>query len=799
MKINKITYIFLVSFLILINTFQLKAQETLIVGQVLNASDSGPVADVNVFFKNTVIGVKTNDEGYFLIRTQGNETTLVFSCVGYRRKEIRIKQGKSVGIQVVLQEQSTLLQDVFVVPGSNPAMDLMKKVRERKQENDVYKKSSFSARQREQVLVLLAKLNQRSIGKRIYEQLSKGALTYKDTTLTIPIYMTEIEHNSASKSEIIKSKDVFSSTPFIESILQKLIGKINFDQNFYDNSVKLFDKNFVSPLSNVGNIYYNYYLADSTLTEGRKIYQVHFLSKNPKNLVFNGNMQIDSSTYALVSINADLPNNANLNFVNNLRIRQSYKYGPDHVWSPDNSNTTLDLMYELLADSIHPKPRIFLHRNTVTLNDGFITSNKTDFAQSNYSTDTLHSKLDSLNDTPLVKTAKWLADIIITGYIPIGKIDVGKIQQLARITDIEGFRLNIPVYTNERWSRNFRFGGYLGYGFKNNIVKYSGLAEMKLSGNKFRALSASYTNDYRSENYNYNDFLIRENPLNSGDEDISGTIFGLRSAGNMSERHEWNFSASNDWNSDIESKLIFRQNIYYPGPILPFRLNGVDISSIKQESVTFFTRFSSGESVYDDHFQRIYNYNNKPVIYAIFEGGRYQNGVKSGNYAKISGMLKQEISFSLGMWGYMVEVGTLLGEMPYTLLKMPSGNVTNGYGKYNFALMNQMEYRADRYILMHNEISLNGILFNQIPVIKYLNLRELMSLKMFYGTMRDAHKNVLDIPEYIHTTKVPYIEVGVGFSNLLRILTLQSFWRLTENDRPGTTKWGIKASIRISL
>jgi len=799
MNISKITYFFLISLLFLINAFQLKAQETLIVGQVLNASDSGPVADVNVFFKNTEIGVKTNDEGYFLIRTQGTETTLVFSCVGYRRKEIRIKQGKSVGIQVVLQEQSTLLQDVFVVPGSNPAMDLMKKVRERKQENDVYKKSSFSARQKEQVLVLLAKLNQRTTAKRIYEQLSKGALTTADTTLTIPLFMSETEHNSFSKSEILKSKDIFSSTPDIENILLKLIGKINFDQNFYDNSVKLFDKNFVSPLSNVGNIYYNYYLVDSTLVNGRKIYQVHFLSKNNKNLAFNGSMQIDSSTFALVSINADLPKNANLNFVNNLRIHQSYKFTPDRVWSPDYANTTLDLMYELLADSIHPKPRIYLHRNIVTLNDGFTTTTQQEFAQSKYSTDTLHSKLDSLNDTPLIKAAKWLADIVITGYIPIGKVDVGKIQQLARITDIEGFRLNIPVYTNEHWSKNFRFGGYLGYGFKNNVVKYSGVAEMKLPGTKFRALSASYTNDYRSENYNYNDFLIRENPLNSGDEDISGTVFGLRSAGNMSERHEWNFSLFNDWNSDIESKLIFRQNIYYPGPILPFRLNGVGIASIKQESATLFTRFSFGESVYDDHFQRIYIYNNKPVVYALLEAGRYQNGIKSGNYAKISGMLKQDVSFSLGLWRYMVEAGTLLGEMPYTLVKMPSGNVTNGYGKYNFVLMNQMEFRADRYILCHNELSLNGILFNQIPIIKYLNLRELMSLKVFYGTMRDAHKNVLDIPEYIHTTKVPYVEVGVGFSNLLRVLTLQSFWRLTENERPGTTKWGVKASIRISL
>ena len=147
----------------------------------------------------------------------------------------------------------------------------------------------------------------------------------------------------------------------------------------------------------------------------------------------------------------------------------------------------------------------------------------------------------------------------------------------------------------------------------------------------------------------------------------------------------------------------------------------------------------------------------------------------------------------------MLEGGAIFGELPYQLLKMPSGNITNGYGRFNFALMNVMEFRADRYAIWHNEVSLNGILFNQIPLIKHLNLRELMSLKMYYGSMNTTHNNVLDIPDYIHTTNKPYVEVGAGFSNLLRFITLQSFWRLTETERPGTTKWGLKGSIRISL
>lgn len=785
--------------LLMVATGLLNAQETLAVGQVLNALDKSPIPDVNIFFKNTDIGVKSNQEGYFMVRTQGKETTVVFSCVGYRRKEMKLKPGQSVGVQVELQEENNQLEEVFVVPGSNPAIDLMKRVRQKKQMNDVTRNPAFISKRTEQNLVLLAKVGQRSVNKRIFEQLSRGAVSQVDSSLILPLYMAENTYLLSAGEKKEETKNIFSSTMDTEKIILKLIGEIGTDQNFYGNTVSIFGKSIISPLANSGNVYYNFFLVDSTFVNDRKLYQLHFRSKNDKNLAFNGSMQIDAATLALVSIKAELPSQANLNFINNLRIYQQFKIQPDNSWTLDKGNTALDIMYELLADSTQPKPRLFLSRSVASTDQQFLSSASDNFAQSNYSADTLNSKISTLNETPIIKVAKWLADIIITGYIPVGKVDVGKIQNLARYTDIEGLRLTLPVYTNERLWKNIRLGGYAGYGFKNNTVKYSGLAQVKLPGNQRRILGAVYTNDYRSENYDYNDFLIRENPLNSGDEDIAGTIFGLRSAGNMSERQEVTVSFSNDWSSDIESNLFFRSNTYGAGEMLPFASNTVSYDRMKQQSFTLLTRFSFGERVYDDHFQRIYSNNNKPVFYALLEGGRYEVAEKNGNYAKLSGQIRQLVNFNIGYWEYMVEGGAIFGELPYQLLKMPSGNITNGYSRFNFALMNVMEFRADRYAIWHNEVSLNGILFNQIPLIKHLNLRELMSLKMYYGSMNTTHNNVLDIPDYIHTTNKPYVEVGAGFSNLLRFITLQSFWRLTETERPGTTKWGLKGSIRISL
>ena len=125
------------------------------VGQILNRTDKSPIPSVNIFFKNTSIGVQSNEEGYFKISTSGKETTLVFTSVGYRDHEIKLKQGQAVGMEVQLDEENTLLQEVFVTPGSNPALDWMRKIRLTKKANDLSRQPGFKAISKEQNLVLL--------------------------------------------------------------------------------------------------------------------------------------------------------------------------------------------------------------------------------------------------------------------------------------------------------------------------------------------------------------------------------------------------------------------------------------------------------------------------------------------------------------------------------------------------------------------------------------------------------------------------------------------------------------------
>jgi len=94
---------------------------------------------------------------------------------------------------------------------------------------------------------------------------------------------------------------------------------------------------------------------------------------------------------------------------------------------------------------------------------------------------------------------------------------------------------------------------------------------------------------------------------------------------------------------------------------------------------------------------------------------------------------------------------------------------------------------------------MNGLIMNQIPLIKNLNLREMVSFKMAYGSLSNSHRQQFDYPAYTNTFSKPYMEVGVGLTNILHIFTLQSVWRLTDLHHTGVTPWALLGCLSLSF
>ena len=775
------------------------AQETLVVGHVRSRTDKSPIASANIYFKDTNIGVQSDEDGFFVIKNTGQESTLIFSCIGYKTKEVQVQPGQTVGVEAELRDDINLLQELFVIPGANPALDLMKQVRSAKGKNDVFN-YPLTISSTEQNLVLLSKNTNNAFSRKLFNELADGLISLEDSSHFLPVYFSEEHYYQQGRSQRYeKSRTVRASPENALFILEKLTGELKTNLNFYDNSITLFGKNFVSPLSSAGNTFYRFFLIDSLVVETGKQYYLRYRSKNSKNLAFNGEIWIDSASLAITKITAALPSQANINYVKNLTVSKTYHQVDHQYWYPATDRVSLNMTYQVLADSMNLSPDIFIERKIYsTPHDTVIVFNQK-FAGSEFTKDELELKLAEMNDLPLMKTARWLADAVITGYIQAGKIDIGKVYQLARLTDIEGLRFSVPLRTNELLWKDFAVGGYWGYGLRNREHKYSAYASYKLPLDQKMIISVGYTDDLRRIDYNYHDYFLRENPLLSGDEDVSNTFFAFRSAGKINPRKEFYASLSHDWNSNIESSIYLRKNTYAGNDALPFMKGGFDIQNMTHESLTLNTRFSNNERTYEDHLERIYIPNNNPIFYLTLEGGRT---ILQGNeqlYGKISGKMKQNLLFDFGQWNYNFDAGLIFGTVPYNLLSIPSGSETRLYKQYHYNLMNYMEYAYDKYIAMHHELILNGIIFNQIPGIRQLNLRELVSFKCVYGGLNPKHAQILDFPLNIGELKKPYMEMGVGVTNIFRIFSLQSVWRLTDLNKSQVRSWGIVTGLRFNL
>ena len=104
-----------------------------------------------------------------------------------------------------------------------------------------------------------------------------------------------------------------------------------------------------------------------------------------------------------------------------------------------------------------------------------------------------------------------------------------------------------------------------------------------------------------------------------------------------------------------------------------------------------------------------------------------------------------------------------------------------------------MEFLSDLYVGATIRYQTPGWLFGLIPGVKKLNLRENLIFNIAYGSLRDSHRHVLALPSFSRSlAAMPYMECGVGISNIFRLVSVDSIWRLTYRNTPNATLWGVR-------
>ncbi|MBQ4017645.1 MAG: carboxypeptidase-like regulatory domain-containing protein, partial [Paludibacteraceae bacterium] len=505
-------------FLLLLSTLMCSAVETIIVGEIVNETTGEAIPNVNIHFRGTKIGTSSDENGSYALRVDmTGKAQLVFSAVGYYTQRFEIEPGAMAGLQVAMREKTAMLTEIVVAPNENPALELLRQVRAHRPDNDrtMHPEQSFVA-QREQTLYV-SHIQKRHLRRALWRSLQSGMIAQEDSTYILPLYR-ETQSFMLSGQEMTPANDqrtqalILSSTDY-----SSLLGGEG-NLNFYANSVSLMGHAFLSPLASSGNLYYRYYLVeeDTISSEPSPFVRIDFRTRNAFYATFNGQMVIDTTTFALRSISAYVPAEVAVNYVNTLHVSQTL--AEDGSIADEHVSAILDIAIKseqagtvfptlLLTTSLYnPSAAQSYRESSPTAEQSYSESGPT--AERSYN-DSAFNALDSL---PIIRTAKWIATIVTTGYIPTGTpVDIGHIEEILQINQHEGVHIGLPFRTNERFSKVVSLEASVGYGFRDRSPKGMGRISINLPTPRKNTLQLEYNDRYVWSEVDDFDRMLREN------------------------------------------------------------------------------------------------------------------------------------------------------------------------------------------------------------------------------------------------------------------------------------------------
>ena len=774
------------------------AVETIVIGEIVNETTGEAIPNVNIRFRGTKIGTTSDENGNYVLRVDMQaKAQLVFSAVGYYTQRFDIEPGVMAGLQVAMREKTATLTEVVVSPNENPALEILRKVREHRAENDrTMHPENVAVLQREQTLYV-SHIQKRHLRRALWRSLQSGMIAQNDSSYILPLYR-ETQSFRLSGTDMTPANDQRTQALILtETDYSSLLGGEG-NLNFYANSVSLMGHAFLSPLAAGGNLYYRYYLEGDT---------IYFRTRNAFYATFNGSMVIDTATFALRSLSAYVPAEVAVNYVNTLHVTQTLM--PNGTIADEHVSAILDLAIKSeRAGTVFPTLLLttsLRNKNLSGTESAGLQAERSNSPRdgltsvASLNTDSAFLTLDSL---PLIRTAKWIATIATTGYIPTGTpVDIGHVEEILQVNKHEGVHFGLPFRTNERFSKVVSLEASVGYGIKDRSPKGMGRISVNLPTLRKNTLQLEYNDRYVWSEVDDFDRLLRENSMGWGNFDFTAYAFEALHRDNLCvntalrQRQlqlHW-FADWGEWLTAGTSPAVsVETHAYVRAGWQPADISN-PMNIISYQSLSGIARLSWGERKYDGFFLRRYAYSSKyPVLFLGFETGHWTgmtnhqspiSNAQNALYAHLRVLLTQHAQ--LGMGGqltYALQAGALFGRVPSTLLWQANANQGYAYDPYRFTFLHGNQMLADKYVTLQTEWNGMGIFFNLIPGIRWLHLRELVEAKIAYGYLSANSQNQF------------YAELGVGIGNILRVCDLYSIWSLAPD-----IQWGMRFRIHLGL
>jgi hypothetical protein len=816
-------------FSIIILFSSLVFSQTKVSGVVVDKKNQ-PVSYANIVFKGSNEGTVSDENGKFYLESTKNYTTLVVAFVGFTTKDVDLEKLVTYNMKVVLNEEE-MLQEVVIYKGktskkNNPALDILRKIWERKRKNGLRMFDQYQYEKYEKVEFDLNTIDSAFMKQKIFKGMEfvfNKVDTSKVTGKTyLPIFINESMYDVYGDNKLKKEKSIIKANKNsglgngdgVNTFIKDLYN----DYNIYNNHLTFFDKSFTSPLSTTGIDVYNYVLRDSSFIDNKWCYNILFYPRRKNELTFKGDFWVNDSTYAIKTINMAVSKSANINWVKDIYIEQEFEVVSDSVFlltrdymmsdfainkkeeskGVYGKRTTLVRNHkfnEVKPDKFYKEEVNFIDNAVYTKSDEYWEENR--FEKLNKDEIGVYKMLDTLKTVKKFKQMYNLVTILGSGYIQKGNIDFGPIFSTFGFNVVEGIRVRVGGRTyfgpNDKW----RLQGYTAYGFDDNKFKYGLSGKWMVDSKRRIIVEAGNRRDVEQIGAS----LTTTN-------DVLGRSFAssaLFASGNNGKLTNINLTMASVEIEPIKN-LIFKTGFSYrtlesASPTFSLDYFSDDTytttkSEVKQSEVNLQVEYTPGRKTVGYGVERL----NVDSPYSRFFVN-YSQGFKGlidsdFDYSKLQLYYKQPITIGpLGRTNLTMELGKTFGQVPLGLMSVIPGNQTYFIIGNTFNNLNFYEFVSDEYATLQWDHNFQGRLLSRIPLMRKLNWREIIGVRGVYGTISQENQLINASGLVYQAPKQPYWEYSVGIGNIFKVFRIDASWRGNYRNIPGTNNFTIKGEF----
>lgn len=819
------------------------ASVTSITGLVRDSLSREGIAYASISLMGTSEGTIANDKGGFNINTRASFTRLRISAMGYKTKEVEIKPGQGSVILVDLVSSGVELDEVVVRKGKekyskkdNPAVEMIRKLRARRDDNDPKRFPHYGYTQYERMMLGLGNLD--DIISKPEEQ--AWISEYADTSMltgkrVLPISIKETvarDYYDATghKRIILGSKHAGIDERIDQNNVKKILDDFMGEIDIFQNDVTLLTNRFVSPLSRIAVDFYKFYLNDTVDVDGERCAVLSFVPFTPQTFGFLGRLYVslEDTTMFIKRVSMGVPYDINLNYVERMSVVQDFDRAPNgsRLKVRDNIEVSFKLMPgvpEAFArrettyrdhNFERPETGAFNFKGSQSIGSGaefmpdeFWQEYRPEDVRS--TTTSIKGLMQRLRGSKLFYWAEQFVVVMVNGYIPtakVSKVDIGPLNTLISGNSLEGLRLRLGAMTNVNLSRRWFARAYMAYGFRDKRLKYMGSLEYSFVPKK--SLDQEFPIHSLRLTHRYDVDKLAQHYLYTNQDNVFLTLRRHKDV-RMQYLRTTRLEYRHEWYNHFSIALGIEHNIHESTQYVPFVYADGDVRQrYTQAGFTAQLRFAPGETFYQARSYRVPINMDAPIMTLT------QTYMPKGFMGSLHEINKTELGIQKRFWfsafGYadvIVKGEKVWSKVAYPDLLMPNVNLSYTIQPESYSLMKPMEFINDQALSWDLTYWGNGVLMNRLPLIKRLRLREVLTLRGIWGSLSDKNNPAQSSDVFLFPADAlcqpmgdkPYMEAGVGIDNILTILRVDYVWRLTYRDHAGTDRRGVRIQLHFNF